>query len=324
MINHAPPGSNDFFKFMDPYTYKQIGSSMPLVTWSTTPCVVPTECMSGTLWHFTFPSIPELAPYRGLPSNLLPWFGEPFWSAPNYVIRNTCSHDTHGRMVTLAWNGLLENNVLANGYFGPMIAQINFAQPGLPTSFGDGPGAQNVIFRNNKVIGANYGETDLKTIWSPTVISNGFPQTGWALGAIGVGAHVAADGFYPAAGASQFLNVQNNFISSTPGLCILAVGTNHVEVTGNICVDANAVPFASGFDATFCGGKSQGWQTAGANQPWCLAKKAAQGTIMLVNVLNANSTTPPNVFLGTSLGSVFTFDSSTVTRDDIIVGPLFH
>ena len=83
VINHAPPGANDFFKIIDPYTYKQLGASMPLVTWFTVPCIVPTECMSGTLWHFTFPSIPELLPYRGLPAGLLPYFGEPFWSAPN-------------------------------------------------------------------------------------------------------------------------------------------------------------------------------------------------------------------------------------------------
>ena len=324
VINHAPPGSNDFFKFMDPYSYKQIGSTTPLVTWTKAPCQVPRQCTSGTLWHFTFPDIPELATYIGLPSSLLPWFGEPLWSAPNLVIRNTCSHDTHGRMLALSWNGLVENNVLANGYFGPIVASNNVALPGLPTSFGDGPGAQNIIYRNNKVIGANYGQTDLKTIWSPVVKSNGFPQTGWGQSAISAGAGVGADGFYPLAVAAKNFAIQGNFISNTPGLCILVTSTTNVKVTGNICVDANAVPFADGFDSTFCGGNSKGWQASGANQPWCLAKTAAQGTIMLVNVANADSTSTPNVFLGTSLGSIFTFDSSTVMRTDIINGPLFH
>ena len=114
VINHAPPSPNDFFKIMDPYSYKQIGASQPLVTWTITPCTVPTQCMSGRLWNFTFPAIPELAPYINLPSNLLPWFGEPAWSAPNFAIKNSCSHDTHGRMASLTANGLVENNVLAD------------------------------------------------------------------------------------------------------------------------------------------------------------------------------------------------------------------
>ena len=137
-------------------------------------------------------------------------------------------------------------------------------------------------------------------------------------------ARVAADGFFPPAVAAKDFEVSGNFISNTPGLCIKVSSVTNLKVTGNICVDANTVPFASGFDATYCGGKSQGWQIFGANQPWCLAKHAAQGSIMLVNVLNSNSTTPPNLFLGTSIGSIFTFDTSTVNKTDILNGPLFH
>lgn len=337
LINHVPANCvgtcpNDFFKITDPYTYKQIGGTPPLVTWTKTSCSVPRQCKSGTLWHFTFTAIPELAKYIGLPSNLLPWFGEPAWSAPNFAIRNICSHDTHGRLAFLNSNGLVENNVLANGYFGPLVAAINQSIPDvappppgqLPfTTFIDGPGAQNMIFRNNKIIGANYGMTDLQTIWSPTAVSNNFTQTGWGAAAIQVDG-IGADGFYSPAIAMKNFVIQNNFVSNTPGLCILATSITNVSVTGNICVDANAIPFTSGFDATFCEGLSQGWQVNGVRQPWCLAKTAAQGTIMLVNVANANSTTPPNLFLGTSIGTVFTFDSSTVTRTDIINGPLFH
>lgn len=324
IINHSPPGPNDFFKFMDPYSYKQIGSTLPLATWTTQTCTVPTQCMSGKLWNFTFPAIPELAAYIGLPGTLLPDFGEPAWSATNFVIRNTCSHDNHGRLGFLNWNGLVENNVLGNSYYGPLVGTINSALPGFQSAFGDdGPGAQNIIFRNNKVIGANYGQADLKDIWSPTVVSNGYPQTGWAQAAIQVNA-IGLDGFYTPATAIKNIAIQGNFISNTNGLCILVTSTTHVTVTGNICVDANAVPFTSGFDATYCGGNSQGWQKFGTNQPWCLAKTAAQGTIMMVNVLNADTTTVPNLFLGTSIGTIFTFDSSSVVRTDIINGPLFH
>jgi hypothetical protein len=325
VINHAP-GPTDVLKFMDPYTYKQIGT-MPVTSWTSMSCMVPAQCMSGTLWHFTFPAVPELNPYINLPAAQLPWFGQPAWSAPNFIVRNSCSHDTHGRLSFLNSNGLVENNVLSNGYFGPLVAGINFAQPGLPTNFGDGPGARNIIFRGNKVIGAGYGTTDFKTIWAPVVVSNGYPQTGWGSAAISVGsglAGVGADGFYPPAVASQNYIVSNNFISNTPGLCILVTSATDVVVNGNICVDANAVPFAAGFQATYCGGASQGWQMFGANQPWCLAKTAAQGSIMLVNDANVDTTTVPNQFLGTSIGTIFSFDSSTVHRTNIIVGPLFH
>lgn len=322
VINHSPPGPNDFFKFMDPYSYKQIGT-MPLVSWTKSACSVPRQCKSGTLWNFTFQPVPELAPYIGLPANLLPWFGEPAWSAPNFAIRNSCSHDTHGRILANTWNGLVENNVMGNGYFGPLSSQNYFSQPGLVKSFGDGPGGQNIIFRNNKVIGAAYGQTDLRPVWSPP-ISNGFPQTGWGTAAaILIGDAVGADGFYPPAGtAMKDFVIENNFISNTPGLCIMVSSTTHVVVNGNICVDANQIAFTSGFDATFCEGLSQGWQLQGVNQPWCLGKGAAQGSIALYNDVNVDTTTTPNVFLGTSIGTIFTFDSSTVMRNDIIVGPL--
>ncbi len=333
LINHAPSDCvgtcpNDFMRFTDPYTYKQLGT-MPQVTWTKQSCVVPTQCQSGQMWRFTFPPISDLASYIGLPSNLLPWFAQPAWSAPNFAIRNSCSHDTHGRLAFLNWNGLVENNVLANGYFGPLVAAINHSipipapppPPALPfTTFIDGPGAQNLIFRNNKIIGANYGQTDLKTIWSPTVVSNNFTQTGWGTAAIQIDG-IGLDGFYSPPVAMKDFVITGNFISNTPGECILATSITNLVVTGNICVDANAIPFTAGFDATFCGGFSQGWNGVGANQPWCLAKTAAQGSIMLVN--NANVTSTPNQFLGTSIGTVFTFDTSTVVENEYHQRPAF-
>lgn len=310
LINHAQ-GPLDFFKFMDPATYRQIGSTMPLATW----------VRVGDMWTFSFDAIPELTPYIGLPAANLPWVGEPLWSAPNFIIRNSCSHDSHGRLAFLNYGGLVDNNVLANSFYGPLEGFNLTANPiASSTTFEDGPGPSNHIWRNNKIIGTDYGNTDLKTIWYPTVVSNGYIQTGQGAAAIVLDA-VSSTGFYPAGFTNTNFEIYNNFISNTPGACILITSANQVGVVGNTCVDANQIPYTAGFNATYCGVHSQGVQPVGANQPWCLAKIAAQGAIMVTNSRNVDATSTLNLFLGTS-GGLFV-DTPTVTRDNI-VGSRFH
>lgn len=311
LINHAQ-GPLDFLKFMDPATYKQIGSTTPLATWTRV----------GDTWTFSFAAVPELAPYIGLSAVNLPWVGEPLWSAPDVVVRNSCSHDNHGRLVFLNYNGLVENNVLANSFYGPLEGFNLIAAPvGFSTTFGDGPGPSNHIWRNNKIIGTNYGNTDLKTIWAPTVISNGYAQTGQGAAAIVLDA-VSATGFYPPGFSNTNFQIYGNFISNTPGECIIITSANNVGVVGNTCVDANQVPYTAGFNATFCGVNSQPVQLNGANQPWCLAKVAAQGAIMITNSRNVDATSTPNVFLGTSSGLFV--DTSTVSTDNIVGSRFVH
>ena len=74
-------------------------------------------------------------------------------------------------------------------------------------------------------------------------------------------------------------------------------------------VDANAIPFEPDFDKDFCGLKSQGYQKHGANQPWCLAKLAAKGAIMVAHSKNVELSN--NTFLGASEG-VFVDPASTL------------
>lgn len=316
VINHSP-GANDIFVFQDPATYKQIGSPV-LATWTHV----------GSVWTFSFPAVPELAAYVGASAGNLPIVGEPLWSSPNVVVRNVCSHDNHGHIGFLQSNGLVENSVLANSYFGSVLYGINVnAIPGGLAIGNDGPGATNHIWRNNKIIGVGYGRTDLQTIWAPTVVSNNYLQTGQLTAALGTGG-VTNTGFYPPGYTNANFQIYNNFISNTPGLCISIVGANNVGVVGNICVDANAIPNEPTFTTTLCGGHSccgafsQGVQPAGANQPWCLDKIPAQGAIMITNSRNVDATSTPNVFLGTSSGLFV--DTPTVSTDNIIGSRFIH
>lgn len=315
IINHSP-GASDFLLFQDPATYKQIGT-MPLATWT----------HIGSVWTFSFASVPQLDPYFGLSAGNLPVVGEPLWSAPNAFITNVCSHDNHGRIGFLNSNGVLQNSVLANGYFGPVFSVNNNTQPGVSSTVNDGPGGTNIIWRNNKVIGTNYGDTDLQTIWSPSVVSNGYRQTGWMSAAMGVSA-LSNTGFYAPGYTNANFQIYGNFISNTNGLAILITSANNVGVVNNIVVDANAVPYTSNFNTTLCSGhgccgaNSIGWTANGGGQPWCLDKIPAQGAIMITNSRNVDATSTPNVFLGTSLG-LFT-DTPTVTKDNIVGSRFIH
>jgi hypothetical protein len=96
--------------------------------------------------------------------------------------------------------------------------------------------------------------------------------------------------------------VFNNFISNTNGLCISVAGVDNAVVVNNICVDANAVPYIPGFNATYCGAKSKPIQQYGSNQPWCPLKVAAQGAIVVSHSKNVDMSSSPNTFLGTTLG----------------------
>jgi hypothetical protein len=315
IINHAP-GAFDFLQFKDPVTYKQIGT-MPLATWTHV----------GNVWTFSFAAVPELNPYIGLAAGSLPVVGEPLWAAPNAFITNICSHDNHGRVGFINTNGVLQNSVLANGYFGPIFAANNTLQPGLSTTVTDGTGGANIIWRNNKVIGTGYGNTDLQTIWLPTVKSNGYRQTGWLQAAIQMTA-TASTGFFPPGYTNAAFQVYGNFISNTNGLCIAVSSANNVGVVNNICVDANQVAYEPTFTTTLCGGHSccgafsQPWQLVGANQPWCLAKVPAQGSIMITNSRNVDAISTPNIFLGTSAGLFV--DTPTVSTDNIVGSRFIH
>jgi hypothetical protein len=375
LINHAS-GPNEFIIFQDPVTYQQLGPPVQ-VTWTHV----------GNTWTFSFPAVPQLTPYIGQPSVNLPVVGQPLWSAPNAFISNICSHDNHGRVGFLNNNGVLQNSVLANGFYGPVVAVNDNALRDfgvitalftgsisgttLTTSSGnpaigqfisgagidpntqvlsgsaptwtlsvdngiigseamtsrggptnnDGAGAQNIIWRNNKIIGTNYGDTDIQTIWLPTVKTNGYRQTGWGSAAMQMNAS-GTTGFYAPGNTLANFQIYGNFISNTNGLCILVTSGNNVGVVNNTCVDANQIAYEPTFTTTLCsghsccGGFSQGWQAVGANQPWCLAKVPAQGAIMITSSRNVDTTSTPNVFLGTSLGLFV--DTPTVTKDNIV------
>ena len=57
-------------------------------------------------------------------------------------------------------NGLVENSVFGNSYFGPIELSS------YPSFMHDGFGPNNIIINGNKIIGAGYGSTD--TSWTGT------------------------------------------------------------------------------------------------------------------------------------------------------------
>jgi hypothetical protein len=267
-----PPGSNDALQFYDPETLAPISTVQPLATWTT----------SGNNYSVTLsPAIPELAPYVGLPSAQLPVIQEPQLSSPNFVIQNICSHDDHGRILAEGGNGLIENSVFANSYFGPIDIYT------MPTMAADASVPGNIIVRDNKIIGTGYGGSGEGT----AILVEGSGSTGFE-----------ADG-YPI----RSLQINDNFISNTPGLGIMILAARDVQVRGNTIVDANTVPFDPD-DALYCA-NPQPVQPYGAGQPWCPAKVAPNGSIMAAWDMNVSLSN--NTFLGTSQG-LFVDPASTV------------
>jgi len=302
------PGNSDFLQFVDPTTLAPISMIRPLAKW--------TQTKSGGTWTWTVtfsPAVPELIPYFKASAANMPLVFEPLWSSQNVGIVNSCAHDNHGRLFPKSINGLIKNNVLANSYYGPIeLSQDQVAEP-------TGPSPGNYIITGNKIIGSGYGQTDYATGWSPLQVSNGFFQTGWAqAGGINVYS-VGGMGFTPTGYPINSLIISDNFISNTPGLAIAVLGVSAANVTGNTIVDANSVAFASGFNATYCGSNSHGQQAHGANQPWCFAKVAAQGAIMVAwsnNIFMQN-----NTYLGTSASA---YVDPTAVWSGIAGHPVLH
>jgi hypothetical protein len=293
-------GVGNTIKFIDPNTYAEIGRTIGSFSQSYN---------AGTgiwTWTVTYPSVPELTPYIGLTGTQLPAIAFPGLSSPNVIIRDSCFHDNHGRILAYNENVLIENNVFGNNYYGPIEMSWSFNTPSLETLAGSG--SSNIIVRNNSIVGVGGG--DFSHVWDPLSISNGAGASGWNGAAIFVWGTTQDGGFSPSGFPFKNLQISNNFITNAAGLCITLISADTASVTGNDCVNNNTEPFIAGFDTTYCGTHSQGGQADGAGQPWCLSKTASQQSIFVAHSKNVDTTSTPNTFAGSTVGGVFTADTT--------------
>jgi hypothetical protein len=286
----------DTLLLLDPVTLKPISAAALRVASRS-------KAFDKAAGEFTFrfklaEDVPTLMSYRGRPVEALPYFAEPRNASAPYVVRDTCIRDTAGgRLIVQSGPGLIENNVVANTGNSGIEISAN------PYNWREGPGAIDVIVGNNKVVGAGYWLVDHDAAGRLTGRS-----TGWLVGpSIAVSA-LARSGFIANAGPNRFLQIYGNFIANAPGLGILVAAASDVVVSDNVLVNANTIPFIRDYDAKFCGAHSQGYHPEGVNQPWCFAKTAARGSIMVTQARNVQLY--GNVMLGSSEG-VFVDGSST-------------
>jgi hypothetical protein len=317
----------DTAKIYDQQTYQVLGEEpVSLAGSATMPCSGG-SCGTGLdgfwLWDFVLSTpIPKLRNYIGATDGALPVFGLPAQSAPNLIIRNSCFHDGYSRLLTMNRNVLYESNTFGNNYFQPIEISAYVPSP-TAVGFYDGPGSINVTVTGNRFVNSPTGGADLAAAWAPVAVTAGYTQTGWAGAPIYIYG-IQADGFF-ASGSPHpldYINVTNNFFSQSPGLAVSVNSADHVNVTGNTIVDANTLPYAAGFQTAFCGRNSHGQTAGGAHQPWCLAKEAAQGAILISNSGTVNYSMPPNTFLGTTstMPSVFLVVPPTPPAGDMFVG----
>lgn len=235
---------------------------------------------------------PELLAYKGRALDALPYFSDPRHISAPYVLRNNCMRDTAGgRFVLQSGPGLIEANVTAN-MGGPGI-ELSAS----PVSWREGPGAVDVIVRNNVVTGGGRWLSDYDGAGRLTGRA-----TGWLVGAgISVEARDVT-GFLARGAPNAHLRIENNLVVNALGLGILVSAASDVEVSGNVVVNANTEPFVAGYDALYCGAKAHGFQREGIGQPWCLGRSAARGSILITHADRVSVS--GNRTLGSSQGVV--------------------
>jgi hypothetical protein len=236
-----PPAAGDVIQFYDQITLLPIGSPVALTANS-----YPTA--PGT-WTVTFPSVPELAPYIGLPQNLLPFVREPLYDTGNFAFINSCSHDNHGRAFSGGDNSLIKNSVFANNYYNSL--QDWASSPGVTT---EGSPGNNVTLDSNKIIGSGQRFTDYDWLGNPIYLESS--------GACVICISAAnINQTQTPAGVMSDIQITNNFISNTPGVAIYVSSTANLAIIGNTIVDANAIPFIAvpGCSAINCPGYGSIW-----------------------------------------------------------------
>lgn len=285
-----PPSADDVVVLSDPKTLRPI-TAAPLRIQSRTMQYVATT--QDYIFHFKLAAeAPELLAYKGRALDALPFFSDPRHASAPYVLRHNCLRDSAGgRLVMQSGPGLIEANVAAN------IGGTGIELSANPVNWREGPGVVDVIARDNVVAGGGRWLSDYDAAGRLTGRS-----TGWLTGAgISVNA-LGGDGFVTRGAPNAHLRIENNLVVNTLGLGILVSAASDVAVSGNVVVNANAEPFVAGYDALYCGAKSRGFQREGIGQPWCLARSAARGSILVTHAERV--AVSGNRTLGTSEGVV--------------------
>lgn len=281
-----PWQAGDTLALFDPATLALIGSRAHLVS-------ARTKAFDRTrnqyTYHFTLAApVPELLSYRQRPLAALPFLAEPRYASGGSIFRNNCIHDTAaGRIVVGGPNTLIEDNVFAN--VGDKAIELSAA----PVAWREGPGAGGAVVRRNRIAGAGY--------WNDDVDHTGYKMarvTGWVGGSAIVVMALDQTGFVALGAPNRDIEITDNLIVNSRGVGIVAGGVSGLTVTGNIVVDAAKKGFLPDFQAAYCGAKSHGMRRDGGGQPYCPARHAAQGGIMITHARNVRAS--GNVMLGSS------------------------
>jgi hypothetical protein len=163
----------------------------------------------------------------------------------NFLIRNNYFHDHRARgMLLQSSNGLVINNRIENVMAAAiqMTTDCNYWEEGF--------GCENVVVKNNIIIGANYA------MWERG-------PSGRHMAAINLVVDTKTGiGDYP---VHKNIRITDNIIVDTPGLAILAASASGVVISNNTIINSNTQPFSD----------------TGAG-----IKAAAQGTIMVTRASN--------------------------------------
>jgi len=295
-VNHTLTPGLEAIQFYDPHTLAEIASVEPQSVW--------TSVSSPPNWVFTcsFDAVPELVPYIGLPEADLPYFSHVDWCAGNFAITDCQFGNSFGRLLIRTRNGLIEHCLFANMHYHPILLDCSPKYDGV---ISNGPPPKNITVRSNIFIGTGAQFTDYN--WKGELSIEGLQSVRCAAAAVQLSS-LPDDGFQAEGFPVRWVIVEDNHIAVCPGIAIGAYACEDVKIRFNVIVNANSIPFLPNAQALYCGPLSQPVQDAGANQPWCVNKVAAQGSIM--TAWSRRVEAMENVFGGTSEG-VFADPAST-------------
>ncbi len=136
-----------------------------------------------------------------------------------FLLRRNYFHDHRGRgMVIESPDGVVENNRVKNTTYQSLqlFAETVF--------FGVGPGAENVIVRNNSFDGCGYGN---------------FGTAGATMGCVGISAQTSEG--VASSPTNKNILFEGNTISRTPGLGLFISSASGITVSNNVIINSNTL-----------------------------------------------------------------------------------
>ncbi len=212
----------------DPSNFAGLLSPMPQATY-----VRPTEPNPGS-YAFSLHSIPDLSEGSYI-------FNAPNLSSPNFVVTNSCYHDSVGRgMLIQTQHGRITNNTVSGTFNSGMLVQSDLVQ------WNEGPGGGDLLIDSNRIFNTDRSAVDVDE-WGHVLgyLSGRLSASVMFMGTL-------PSGYYPTASPNHDISFQNNTIVGSAGAGLLVSSTNNISVQNNSFRNTNTGSYLADYGQNYC------------------------------------------------------------------------